>query len=97
MPSYVSLINWTDQGIGAFAETTQRAEAAEELAEQLGGSLREIYWCLGPHDIVGILDMPDDESATAFALKLSSLGNVRTSTMRAFTSDEVTKVIEKAG
>lgn len=97
MPSYVTLINFTDQGISTFKETTKRAEAAAQLAEKLGGSLKEVYWCLGPYDIVGILDMPDDESATAFALQLSSQGNIRTSTMRAFTSDEITKVIDKTG
>jgi uncharacterized protein with GYD domain len=97
MARYVSLINWTDQGIAAFKDTTDRADAAADLAKSLGAELQEIYWCLGPHDIVGILEAPDDETVTAFALKLSSGGNVRTTTMRAYSREEISSIIAKAG
>ena len=95
MPTYVSLINWTEKGAATFKDTTGRAEAAKNLAESFGGSLREIYWTLGPYDIVAVSEAPDDESATAFALALGSQGNVRTLTMRAFDSGEMQAIIDR--
>jgi uncharacterized protein with GYD domain len=97
MARYISLVNWTDQGIAAFKDTTDRADAAAELAKGLGAELQEIYWCLGPYDIVAILEAPDDETATAFSLKLGSGGHIRTATMRAFSREEMSAIIDKAG
>ena len=95
MPTYVSLINWTEQGAAGFKQTVDRAEAGNALAGAFGGSLKEIYWTLGPYDIVAVSEAPDDESATAFALSLASQGNVRTTTMRAFDSDEMKGIIAR--
>lgn len=97
MPTYVSLINWTDKGVGAFKETVDRSEAGKQLAAAFGGSLKEIYWTIGPYDIVAITEAPDDESATAFALTLAAQGNVRTTTLRAFDAGEMRGIIAKAG
>ena len=97
MPAYVSLINWTEIGAAEFRDTVDRAEAGKALATSFGGSLIQIYWTIGPYDIVAISEAPDDESATAFALALGSQGNVRTTTLRAFSGDEMRGVIAKAG
>ena len=97
MPTYVSLINWTEKGVAGFKDTVDRAEAGKALATKFGGALKEIYWTIGPYDMVAISEAPDDESATAFALKLASLGNVRTTTLRAFSGDEMRGIIAKAG
>jgi uncharacterized protein with GYD domain len=96
MANYVSLITWTDKGVGAFEDTLDRAEAGKQLAAKFGASLREIYWTIGPYDIVVISEAPDDESATAFALALSSQGNVRTTTLRAFDAGEMRRIVDKA-
>jgi len=96
MPTYVSLINWTEKGAASFKETVDRAEAGKALAGAFGGALREIYWTLGPYDVVAVSEAPDDESATAFALSLASQGNVRTTTMRAFEAGEMKAIIAKA-
>jgi uncharacterized protein with GYD domain len=93
MPTYISLINWTDQGIRTSGETTQRASAASQLATQMGGALRGIYWTVGSYDIVTISEFPDDEAGTAFLLALGAQGNVRTTTMRAYTADEITGIL----
>jgi len=97
MPTYISLINFTEKGVAGFKDTVDRAEAGKALAGTFGGALKEIYWTLGPYDIVAISEAPDDESATAFALTLASQGNVRTTTMRAFSGDEMRSIIAKAG
>jgi uncharacterized protein with GYD domain len=96
MPTYVSLINWTEKGVAGFKDTIDRAEAGKQLAGAFGGALKEIYWTLGPYDIVAVSEAPDDESATAFALTLAAQGNVRTTTMRAFDSGEMREIIAKA-
>jgi uncharacterized protein with GYD domain len=97
MPTYVALVNWTDQGIKNVRETVERAGAGAGLAQKHGGSLEQIYWTVGPYDIVAILEAPDDESATAFAIELGSAGNVRTTTLRAYDSEEMSGILERLG
>jgi uncharacterized protein with GYD domain len=96
MPTYVSLINWTDQGITNVKETIQRADGAVERAQKYGCSL-QVYWTVGAYDIVGILEAPDDESATAFLLETSSGGAVRTTTLRAYDREEMSGIIQRLG
>nr|WP_240759160.1 GYD domain-containing protein [Phytoactinopolyspora endophytica] len=97
MPTYISLINWTDQGVRNTKETVERAKAATELAERMGGTLRDVYWTVGEYDIVSIAEFPDDETGTAFLLALGSQGNIRTSTLRAFNSEQMTGILGKLG
>jgi uncharacterized protein with GYD domain len=96
MPRYVTLINWTEQGVANFKDTVDRYEAAQEQFEQLGIRFVDIYWTLGEHDIVSVIEAPDDESVAAALLALGSQGNVRTKTMRAFSRDEMRALVEKA-
>jgi uncharacterized protein with GYD domain len=95
MPTYISLLNWTDAGIKGAKGTLDRAQAAGELAASLGGSLKDVYYTIGPYDIVGIAEFPDDESATAWLLATGGQGNVRSTTMRAFSRDEFGAVLGK--
>ncbi len=96
MPIYVSLINWTEKGVADFKNAVDRAEASQQLAARVGGTVKDVYWTLGPYDIVAVSEAPDDETATAFALAVSSQGNARTTTMRAFSADEMRGIIAKA-
>jgi uncharacterized protein with GYD domain len=95
MTTYISLINWTDQGIRNFSETVQRADAAKALAQRMGGSITSIHWTVGQYDLVTIADFPDDETGTAFLLALGSQGNVRTTTLRAYNASELAGVLSK--
>ena len=95
MATYISLINWTDQGIRNFSDTLQRSDAAKALAQRMGGSIASIYWTVGQYDLVTIAEFPDDETGTAFLLALGSQGNVRTTTLRAYDASEVAEVISK--
>ena len=97
MPTYVSLINWTDQGIRTVRETLDRADKFEELAQKHGASLEQIYWTVGPYDIVAIIEAPDDESATAVLLEGSTLGNIRTTTLRTYDRDQMSEIIQRLG
>jgi len=97
MATYVSLINWTDQGIKTYRDTTARAEAANGLAARFGGRIASIWWTIGPYDLVAVTEFPDDESATAFSLALGAAGNIRTTTMRAFGAADVSAIIARIG
>jgi uncharacterized protein with GYD domain len=91
---YIILIQFTDQGIRNIKDTTRRAEVARSEAENIGGKFT-VYWTLGKYDGVGILEAPNDEAAVEFGLRVGSLGNIRTTTLKAFTEEEIGKVIGK--
>ena len=95
MPTYISLVNWTEQGIQELKESPARADASAELAESLGGKLVQLYWTVGPYDIVGIFEAPDDETAAAMQLTIGLRGAVRTTTLRAFGREELERIIAK--
>jgi uncharacterized protein with GYD domain len=68
-----------------------------KLAENSGGRVRELLWTVGEYDLASVADFPDDETGTACLLQVGSLGNIRSSTMRAFSADEMTTIIGKTG
>jgi uncharacterized protein with GYD domain len=90
------LIRFTDQGIRNIKDTTRRADAAKREAERIGGKFT-IYWTFGKYDRICILEAPNDEAAMEFGLKVGSLGNVRTTTLRALTEEEIARVVNKLG
>ncbi len=97
MATFVSLVNWTDKGIAAFKESPGRAARVAELASKHGGRMVNLYWTVGPYDLVGVFDMPDAESLTAMALEIGAVGSVRTTTLRAFNEDEFKQIVAKTG
>ena len=97
MPHYVSLINWTEQGVKNFRDTTKRADDFSALAKRHGGKVESLLWTVGEYDIVSVVEFPDDESSVAALLELGAAGNVRTKTMKAFSSDEMTGIIGRTG
>lgn len=97
MPTYISLVNWTQQGIKEVKETLQRADENAELAQKYGCTLSQLYWTVGPYDLVTIAEAPDDESATAYALDVGSRGTIRTTTLRAYNREEMAEIIQRLG
>jgi uncharacterized protein with GYD domain len=95
--NYVALIDWTEQGVSGFKESVNRQQAASGQLEAFGVKFQDVYWTLGGHDIVAILEAPDDESVAAGLLAVAAQGNIRSQTMRAFTADEMRGVVERAG
>jgi uncharacterized protein with GYD domain len=93
MPTYVVLFNWTEQGIKNYKESPSRVEDASTELEKDDVKIKEIYWTIGQHDLVGIVKAPSDEKLTKALLKLGSQGNVRTTTLRAFTRSEFGELI----
>ncbi|MDP8900048.1 MAG: GYD domain-containing protein [Actinomycetota bacterium] len=74
-----------------------RAEQADALAQKYGATIKQVYWTVGPHDLVATFEAPDDESASALLLELGSAGNFRTVTLRAYDSEEMSSIIERLG
>ena len=96
MPTYVSLIRFTEQGAKNVRETRGRAAAFREAAKGAGVTVREVYWTLGAYDGLLVLDAPDEQTVTAAMVALGALGNVRTQTMRAFDESEIDDVLGRA-
>jgi uncharacterized protein with GYD domain len=93
MATYLMLLNWTDQGIRNVKESPKRLDAAKQLAKSLGGEIKTAYMTQGSFDLALVTDMPTDEKVASFVLKLGSLGNVRTTTLKAYPEDEYRKII----
>jgi uncharacterized protein with GYD domain len=58
MPTYVSLVNWTEQGVKTFRDTVRRGEDYRGLVEKSGGQVRQLLWTLGEYDVVVVTDFP---------------------------------------
>ena len=95
MATYIALVNFTDQGIRHIRQTTERAKGLMNAAAKLGIKIKDIYWTLGAFDAVFTAEAPDDETMTAFAASMGSLGNIRTQTMRAFSAQEMNQILAK--
>lgn len=95
MPTFITLVSWTDQGIRNVKQTVERAEAMKALAQKMGVTVKDIYWTLGQYDVVTILEAPDAETVSALHLSAASLGNVRTQTLQAFSAEEMRRILAK--
>ena len=93
MPTYISLVQFTDKGIRAAKETTQRITDWSAKVQSMGVTIKQMYWTLGQYDQVCIFEAPDDETAASVLLSADILGNIRTETFRAFTRAEMERII----
>jgi uncharacterized protein with GYD domain len=89
-------MNWTDQGVKTFRDSVDRADAAEVALSPAGIRFKDLYWTVGAYDLVATFEAPDEETLAAALLTLAAQGNFRTTTLRAFSSDEMRGVIAKA-
>ncbi|RWD67053.1 MAG: GYD domain-containing protein [Mesorhizobium sp.] len=95
MAHYVFLSNFTDQGIRTIKDTQKRAEAFKEMASKSGVKIHTLLWTQGKYDVVVVAEAEDDIAATALGLSVASMGNIRTETLRAFDSADMTKILAK--
>jgi len=93
MPIYITLVNYTQKGIENVKESPKRLDAAKQAFQGLGAELKEFYLVMGRHDIILVMEAPDDETIAKASLTLASQGSVRTETFRAFKEDEYRKII----
>jgi uncharacterized protein with GYD domain len=95
MATYVGLIQFADQGIRNIKDTVKRGDAAMVEAEKIGMKVIEEFWTMGAYDAVVVFEAPDDETMSAFMLKIGSLGNVKSHTMRAFRRNEMERILTR--
>ncbi len=95
MPTYITLWKYTDQGIRTIADSPKRAEAFRTMCEKRGGRVKDLYWTMGRYDGVAIVEAPDDVTMNAILYYQTSLGNIRTETLRASTAQEMSQAIAK--
>ncbi len=92
MPVFVVLGNWTNQGIRKITEAPERAKAAHDMVNKAGGKM-QLFYTMGKYDFVAIVEVPKDDDVMAINLCLGSMGNIRTTTMKAWTESEAAKIL----
>jgi uncharacterized protein with GYD domain len=95
MPTYVFMSKWTDQGARNVKGAVDRAGQMSAAIEKAGGRVVGLWWTQGQYDAVAVIEWPDDESASVFALSSAAAGNVRGETMRAYTNEEMQRILQK--
>jgi uncharacterized protein with GYD domain len=93
MARYITLTNWTEQGVKNIKDSPARLDAARALAKKHGCTMGDFYMTIGTADMVVMIDAPDDQSMAKFALSLAMGGSVRTTTLKAFSEDEYRKIV----
>ena len=95
MHKFIIFGNYTDKGIKNITNSPSRLASAKELAKEFNGKISSFYLTLGQYDFFLICEFPDDEKAARFTVKLGSFGNVRTTTLKAFTEEEYKNILGK--
>ena len=95
MPTYIGLYKLTDKGVKNIKGAPKRIEEAIKAAEAVGGKVLGFYTVMGEYDYVAIGEFPNDEAALTLALAMGAQGNVRTTTLKAFTKEEFAKIVKK--
>ena len=93
MPTYISLLDYTEQGIRDIKDSPKRLAQAKQLAKSMKGRIRQFYLTMGSHDAVAISEFPNDDAAAKFALMLGRGGAIRTETLRAFPEADYRRII----
>jgi uncharacterized protein with GYD domain len=93
MATYITLVNFTKQGIGSIKESPKRLDMAKEMFQSLGGELKAFYLVMGRYDMVVVGELPNDEAAAKAALAIGSQGDLKTETFRAFNESEYRNII----
>jgi len=96
MQTFIVMLNWTDQGAKNTKDMGKRAQAAQAIAEKLGGKMLSAYVTTGQYDVVATFEMPDGDAMVKLVSAVAATGNARTTTMRAFTHDEFSKLAAEA-
>jgi uncharacterized protein with GYD domain len=95
--TYVMLVKWTDQGMRQVRDSPKRLDAAKNALKEMGGEFKAVYMTMGEYDLIGIYEAPDDAIAARFTLILGMLGNVRTTTLKAFPERAYREIIHSLG
>lgn len=93
MPTYITLLRYTQQGMEEIKDSPKRLERARAAIQKAGGQLKAFYLTIGRFDALAVVEAPNDETYTTWALTVGSAGAVHTETLKAFTEEEYRKII----
>jgi len=93
MPTYIALLNWTQQGISRIEDSPSRLDAGRAAFKEMGVEIKDVYMTMGRFDHVCIIEAPDDETYATAMLSLASQGNVSTETLKAFNEDQYRRIL----
>jgi uncharacterized protein with GYD domain len=93
MPTYISLINYTQKGIENVKESPARLEKVKQGIKAAGGEMKAFYLTIGQYDIVTVVEAPNDKVFATTMLAIGSAGAVRTETLKAFKEEEYKEII----
>ena len=93
MPTYISLLSWTQQGVAKVKDSPRRLDAGREAFKKLGVEIKDTYLTMGRYDLVCVIEGPNDEAVARALLTLGSQGNVQTETLKAWTEEDYRKIV----
>ncbi len=93
MQRYVVLFNWTDKGIASAKQSPARLDASREMAKAYGCEIGQMFLTVGAYDFVVEVTAADDAALAKFLIALGAQGNIRTTTLKAFSEDEYREII----
>jgi uncharacterized protein with GYD domain len=93
MPTYIALLNWTQQGISKVSNSAKRLDEGRKAFKKAGVDLKDVYLTMGRYDLVCVIEAPDDETYAKAIIGLGSQGNVSTETLKAFTEDQYRQIV----
>jgi uncharacterized protein with GYD domain len=97
MPTYISLLRWTQQGAQNITQSPNRLDAARAAFQRAGAQLKDFYMLMGQYDLAVIVEAPNDEAIARAILSIGAAGNVRAETSRAFTEEEYRRIMSSLG
>jgi uncharacterized protein with GYD domain len=97
MSLYVSLLNFTDQGISSIRHSPDRLDGLKAELQEMGGGFRDFFLTMGEYDAVLVYEAPDDAISARFQLLLGAKGHVRSKTMKAFPEEAYRRIIASLG
>ena len=93
MQTYITLLNWTQQGIQNVKDSPSRLDKAKAATKAAGGEMKAFYMTLGSYDMVAVIEAPDDAAFAKVMLAITTHGGVRSQTLKAFTEDEYREIV----
>ncbi len=93
MPTYIVFADYTDQGLNSIKHSPDRLDAVRKLVADHGGEVKAFYLLMGEHDIMSIIEVPNDDTAARLLLTISGEGNIRTKSYKAFDEDEFRGIV----
>ena len=93
MPTYIALLNWTNQGVSKVSASAKRLDAGRKAFKKLGAEIKDVYLTMGRYDLVCVIEAPDDETYAKAIIGLGSQGNVSTETLKAFNEDQYREIV----